>query len=149
MKSLVSNVLIAIIEKVKGIQRHSTIFIILLGILVLAGMAPSIVCSDWTWFSRSGSLVVIFGVFIVWLDYKGGIDEALDNVLSGYKEHLQNSEDLTEEQKEKFGKEVQEKFGEVSVLNEKRFQNIEFYVIALGTLIWGYGDLLGELPKCI
>jgi len=66
-------------------------------------------------------------------------------VLSGYKEHLRNSEDLTKEQKNKFGKEIEGKFNEVGVLTEKKFQNIEFYVIALGTLVWGYGDLISKL----
>lgn len=145
MKSLISNALLKATKKVKRIQSHGTIFVILLAILVLAGMVPSILSSDWIWFSRSGSLVVVFGVLIVWIDYKGGINDALDTVLSGYKEHLRNSEDLTENQKDKFGKEVEGKFNEVSVLTEKQFQNIEFYVIALGTLVWGYGDLVSKL----
>lgn len=39
---------------------------------------------------------------------------------------------------------VSEKFNEVSKLTHRRVQNIEFLILALGTLVWGYGDLINN-----
>jgi uncharacterized membrane protein YgaE (UPF0421/DUF939 family) len=128
--------------------------------------------SDWAWVGRSGALLTIFGVYVIWLDYKGEIDKSLDTVLEGFEEYLkkitpeQEKESLinlfknqnikyTEEQLEKLletptdrnktFKTISVKFKEVSELTHKRVQNVEFLVLVLGTLIWGYGDLINKL----
>ena len=126
------------------------------------GVVPSVLDSDWTWFARSGALLVIFCVYVIWLDYKNQVDNDLEIVLEGFYEYLQtitpeeNKESLinlfesqnikyTEEQLErlletptdrnKVFKIISAKFNEVSKLTHKRVQNVEFLVLTLGTLI--------------
>ena len=100
------------------------------------------------------------------------LDNDLEIVLEGFYEYLQtitpeeNKESLinllknqnieyTEEQLvkllntptdiNKVYKIISAKFNEVSKLTQKRVQNIQFLVLVIGTLIWGYGDLINKL----
>lgn len=154
------------------LHNYKIIIFVSITILFIFGVVPSVLNSDWTWFARSGALLVIFGVYVVWLDYKSQIDNDLETVLEGFNEYLktitpeQDRESLinlskslnikyTEEQLErlletptdrnKVFKIISAKFNEVSKLTHKRVQNVEFLVLALGTLIWGYGDLINKL----
>ena len=65
------------IEKLKDIDEHWKILTISVFLVLILGVLPSLWLYDWGWFSRSGALLVIYGVYIVWLDYKGGIDSDL------------------------------------------------------------------------
>lgn len=38
-------------------------------IVLLVGLIPSAATGDWTWFSRSGALFVILGVFLAWKQF--------------------------------------------------------------------------------
>jgi ABC-type nickel/cobalt efflux system permease component RcnA len=57
---------------------------------LVTGIIPSFISSDWIWFSRSGSLLAIFGIYMIWQDYQGQINNDLDTVLGGFSEHLKN-----------------------------------------------------------
>jgi hypothetical protein len=154
------------------IHNYKIIIFVSITILFVFGVVPSIINSDWTWFGRSGALLVIFGVYVVWLDYKGEMDKNLDIVLKGFKEYLKKltpeeerknlndqlkslnikymEEELkkllkTPHDRDKTFDIISEKFKEVSKLTHKRVQNVEFLVLVLGTLIWGYGDLINKL----
>lgn len=154
------------------LHNYKTIIFISIIILFIFGVVPSIINSDWAWFGRSGALLVIFGVYVVWLDYKSQMDNDLDTVLGGFKEYLRELTpkekkeswiNLLESQNIKYTEEELErllenpidinktiqtvtvKFKEVSELTRKRVQNVEFFVLLSGTLIWGYGDLINKL----
>lgn len=154
------------------LHNYKIIIFVSITILFIFGIVPSLMNSDWAWVGRSGALLTIFGVYVIWLDYKGEIDKSLDTVLEGFEEYLkkitpeQEKESLinlfknqnikyTEEQLEKLletptdrnktFKTISVKFKEVSELTHKRVQNVEFLVLVLGTLIWGYGDLINKL----
>ena len=154
------------------LHKYKIIIFVSIAILFIFGVVPSVLDSDWTWFARSGALLVIFCVYVIWLDYKSQVDNDLETVLEGFYEYLQtitpeeNKESLinllknqnieyTEEQLvkllntptdiNKVYKIISAKFNEVSKLTQKRVQNIQFLVLALGTLIWGYGDLINKL----
>ncbi len=147
----------------RHLHSYTKVFALSILILLIFGVIPSLLKSDWTWFGRSGVLLVLFGVYIVWLDYKGIIDDSLNSVLDGFRAYLDT---LTTEQKreniikifeevkieytdieiDKFLQQenadknsiiVSEKFNEVSKLTHKRIQNIEFITLVLGTFIWG------------
>jgi energy-coupling factor transporter transmembrane protein EcfT len=135
-----------IIEKLKSIHRYNTITYISIFILLVTGVIPSLILSEWGWFSRSGALLVIFGIFIVWLDYESAINEDLNTIFSGFKDYLKNSDDnLKDKETDSIEQIIQDKFNELSYLTKKRFQNIEFFIVAIGTLIWGYGDLVNKI----
>lgn len=112
---------------VKNIDEHWKAIIFSIFLLSIFGVLPSIYFNDWSWFSRSGALLVCFGVYIAWLDYKGMIE---NDILK-----LRSSLDT----------QIAEIFDEFNAKNKSYFNRIEFLVVILGTLIWGYGDLLGGL----
>jgi|GEM_PF-1637383 len=134
-----------ILEKLKSIHRYKTIISISIFILLLAGIIPSIILYDWVWFSRSGALLVIFGIFIIWLDYQSSIENDLNTVFDSFEKYLLNANEKDTESREKTKTEIQGKFNEVKKANKKRFQNIEFFTVALGTVVWGYGDLINKV----
>jgi energy-coupling factor transporter transmembrane protein EcfT len=137
-----------ILEKLKSIHRYKTIIGISIFILLLAGIIPSLISCDWVWFSRSGALLVIFGIFIIWLDYQSSIENDLNTVFDGFEKYLIDSTEENTESREKIKTEIQDKFNKVKEANKKRFQNIEFFTVALGTLVWGYGDLINKVVTC-
>jgi hypothetical protein len=122
------------IEIFKNIDEHWKILTISIVFVFIFGVLPSLWLSDWEWFSRSGSLLVIYGIYIVWLDYKGGINTDLDTI-----------ESLTIK---KFGDkagELTSTLNDIRGSNNKLYARIEFLIFAFGTAIWGYGDLVGNL----
>jgi len=135
-----------IFDKVKSINKYNTVAYISIFILLITGIVPSIIFSDWGWFGRSGALLVVFGIFIIWLDYESIINEDLNIVFSGFRDHLKDSDaNLTTSEVDRIEKEIQGKFDEVSDRTKKRYKNIEFFIVAIGTLIWGYGDLMNKV----
>lgn len=75
-----------LIQKIKGLDEYTKVVTISILIVIIAGVTPSICLSEWEWFSRSGALLIVYGVYIVWLDYKGGINDDLDTLKSGAME---------------------------------------------------------------
>lgn len=70
-----------LIEKIKDIDQHWKALFISTTLVLVTGILPSIYFSEWTWFSRSGALLVMYGIYIVWLDYQGRIDDGLTTIL--------------------------------------------------------------------
>ena len=121
-----------LISTIKDIGEQWKALIVSILIVLLTGVFPSIYFSDWTWFSRSGALLISYGIYIVWLDYKGSIDEGLTKVAAAAEN--------------KFGKLDQELFNAIEsirVSNKKQYQTMEFLIVGVGTLICSYGDLVG------
>ena len=136
-----------IIENLRSMHSYYAVLILSFLILASTGLVPSFIFNDWSWFSRSGALLVVFGLLVVWFDYQRSLNKDLDTLLSGFEEYLQKQTDLQDapDMQRRIYKQTSDKFDEVRQANKKRFQNIEFIVIGIGTLIWGYGDLLGVL----
>jgi len=132
------------IDYFKGIHKYQTVLIIAISISVFTGILPSIISSDWGWFSRSGAILVIFGLYIIWLDYESDLNDNLDILLSGFNKHLVENTEEDEASIERIEANVSDKFNEVRKATKNRFQNIEFLIVAIGTLIWGYGDLINK-----
>lgn len=116
-----------LIKRLIDIDEHWKVIILSLLLISVAGVLPSIHFSDWSWFARSGALLVCLGVCIAWLDYKGGIDR-----------DIRKAKSTLDAQTAKILDEFNEK-------TQGYFNRIEFIVVFLGTMIWGYGDLLGKL----
>lgn len=129
------------LEKIIRLNTYKVISLISLLIVCFAGIIPSFLLEDWGWFSRSGALLIIFAIFIVWLDYKGSINNALDRVLSGFDDYLKKEKI---ESHEKIKRNISLKFDEVRDANKRMFNKIEFFIVGIGTLIWAYGDLINK-----
>ena len=95
-----------IFEEVKSIHKYGSVISISSLILLMAGITPSLLTSDWTWFSRSGALLVIFGIFIIWIDYQNSVNKDLDTIFLGFKKHLTENTKESSESIEKIGSEV-------------------------------------------
>ena len=134
-------------NRFKSIHSYRLIIIIAVMICLVVGIVPSFLLSDWAWFSRSGSLLVIFGICIVWLDYQGQINNDLDVVLTGFSDYLESNA-KNESNKSQIESDVSKQFDKVRAATKNRFNNIEFCLVAIGTFIWGYGDLFNKLYEC-
>jgi hypothetical protein len=131
------------------IEIETTIAILLLPI---SGVFISFSLADWQHFERSGSLVVIVGIILAWKDITGNLnlfEQYANNQIHSRlqeieKEKISLRNALTESAMsgvEKMGEEVKEAIG----LLKKRIRLLEVLALGLGTLIWGYGSIIGAL----
>lgn len=110
----------------------------LLAILtLLAGVGLSLQTGHWDWFSRSGSLLVIYGILLTSqqiLDHIQQLKSLQRSVAAsqrdwahGDKSHLVNTHHEIQWRDEAYG----------------------LYMLVAGTFIWGFGDLIGEVITSI
>jgi hypothetical protein len=122
-------------ERLENIdQRTQAIFITLL-IIIAFGILPSIYFDCWDWFSKSGSLIVCYGVILAWVHYWH--DVALEKSASETIESIEKN--IEHENFDRHASFI----NEYRVLFKANRKFIELIIICLGTLIWGYGDLFG------
>ena len=120
--------------KLKDIDEHWKILTGSIIILISFGVLPSYWVCDWGWFSRSGALLVIYGIYIVWRDIKGDIHTVLNQVDAAASE--------------KFGDKSEEITGLIKGFqkyNKRLYDTIEFLIVGAGTIIWAYGDLINNV----
>ena len=117
-------------------MRLSTRNALLLSALVLAaGIGLSIEQDDWTWFARSGSMVVVIGIFLT----SSQIIENSRRLRIRRNHHEQNFH-------RDFAEDIKRGTLERSrSLDEDIWENglRGFYLLIVGTLVWGFGDLAG------
>lgn len=116
-------------------------------IVLFAGVLPSIISNDWMWFSRSGALLTAYAVAITFLDFTGFIDNSFADI-SARIDKILEVRGLSKVRQEK-SKEIEQQ--KKHIFNEMTlsFKRVEFWSLVLGTIIWGYGDLLGPAaPPC-
>ena len=130
-----------VLRKRSVLKRHvilSTRKALLLSVIVLAsGIWLSIHKNDWSWFARSGSMIVVIGIFLT----SSQIIENSRRLKLRRSHHEQNfhrdyAEDI------KLGS-----LDRVRSLDEDIWENglRGFYLLVVGTLVWGFGDLAGYL----
>lgn len=104
-------------------------------ICLLLGLLLSLTFNDWHWFGRSGSLVVVAGILLTSTE----IVAHLHNLRlrkrfgDGWSQHDWAPEAETHSR-------LRGNHEDSGQLNSHGF-----YLLIAGTLIWGYGDLLGLL----
>jgi hypothetical protein len=123
------------------LRRHvllSTRRAVLLSLIVTASSITfSLKTGDWNWFARSGSLVVIIGIFLT----SSQVIENSRRLRSRRTHHVKNFDrDYAEESRK-------ESLSRSRILDEDLWENglRGFYLLVIGTLIWGYGDLIGHI----
>jgi hypothetical protein len=99
------------------------------------GILVSIERDDWTWFARSGSIIVVIGIFLTSSQI---IENSRRLKIRRYR-HRQN-----------FHRDYAEDIKRASLersrsLDEDIWENglRGLYLLVIGTLIWGFGDLAG------
>lgn len=132
----------------KGIEQRIFLATIL---LIVMGIALSISLKDWQYFARSGSLIVILGIIVAWKDITGDLEAYMNMLAKNIQERESNS---TRGLLYTGGKNSEEnnqlesykaKLQELVRLMKLRLKAIEVCILTLGTLVWGYGDLIGNL----
>ncbi len=103
-------------------------------ITLLFGVLVSVEMSDWSWFARSGALVVINGILLT----SHQVIEHMQRL--GQYRHKGNSQfykDWVHEEKHHF----------IHDDNEIRWNSEKdgLYLLIFGTLIWAFGDLINKL----
>ena len=122
--------------------------------LIIAGVALSFLFCNWEWLGRFGSLVVIVGIGVAWVDLVGRfnlIESLVNEVLKRMRENLEKSETtgpissalklVRDDELKKDSEELKELFN----LLRYRVRTFEAGTLILGTFIWGFGSKLGEL----
>ncbi len=121
-------------EKLKDIDEHWKVIFSSFFLIFITGVVPSIYFNCWEWFGRSGALLVCYGVIIAWQDYKGKIDKDIEQLKLIIDERFKDKADDFKQALDVFNNNTQ-----------RYFNKIEFVVVVVGTLIWGYGDLVGKI----
>ncbi|MCG8436253.1 MAG: hypothetical protein MJA83_19715 [Gammaproteobacteria bacterium] len=106
---------------------------VLAAFVISAGLIISIASSNWDWFSRSGSLVAVIGIWLT-----SGQIRAHMHELKFRKEQWSGRQFNHDWAKD--GR-VLEKT-RVSEAETWANERSGFFLLILGTLIWGFGDLL-------
>ena len=103
-------------------------------IVITISIWLSLRMQDWTWFSRSGSLIVIIGIFLT-------STQVIENSqrLHARKRHYENN----------FGRDYASDIKSHTLDNSRHHDEDVWesglrglYLLIVGTIIWGYGDLL-------
>lgn len=123
------------------LRRHvllSTRLAVILSLIATVSSAIfSIRTGDWNWFSRSGSLVVVIGIFLT----STQVIENSRRLRSRRTNRIKNFDrDYAEESRK-------QTLSRSRILDEDLWANglRGFYLLVIGTLIWGYGDLIGQI----
>jgi len=100
---------------------------------VLLGVLLSIYCSDWTWFSRFGSVITVSGLLLVSSPvFDQGVYRAHAKAYAFGSKDENGDSKVTDEESRKTGNKVL----------------VGIVVSIAGTLVWGFGDLLGAINVC-
>jgi hypothetical protein len=118
----------------------------IIGLIILTGIILSICNDNWNWFSRSGALVVICGLLIARWDFTNKINEEdLDSIFPSIIRNIKKKDGtVTPQMIENVKKGLRVKMIEYT---KPQYISMEFIIIAFGTFVWGFGDLIGDIIK--
>ncbi len=117
---------------------------ILVGIaafLVLVGIIQSLILKDFIWFSRSGSLIVAIGIILLSRTFIIGKDILLSIENADTSENLNSPEYFLERNIEVLD------YVKNDILSRIAIGRLGPIVSSIGTIVWGYGDLLNFFIK--
>jgi len=129
------------LQKRPAFKRHVILStrkaLLLSAVVLILAIWLSIDQNNWTWFARSGSIIVVIGIFLT-------SSQVIENsrrlkIRRSHHEHNFNRD---------FAEDIKRGTLERSRgLDEDIWENglRGFYLLVIGTLIWGFGDLAGML----
>jgi hypothetical protein len=130
-----------IFRKRSALKRHLVLStrkaLLLSSSVFITGVWLSVNQNDWSWFARSGSMIVIIGIFLT----SSQIIENSRKLRIRRSRHEQNfHRDYADEIK-------RGTLDRSRSLDEDIWENglRGFYLLVAGTLVWGFGDLVGYL----
>ncbi len=128
-------------RKRSALKRHLVLStrkaLLLSSSVFITGVWLSVHQNDWSWFARSGSMIVVIGIFLT----SSQIIENSRKLRIRRSRHEQNfHRDYADEIK-------RGTLDRSRSLDEDIWENglRGFYLLVAGTLVWGFGDLVGYL----
>jgi hypothetical protein len=116
------------------------------------GLYSSIYAEDWSWFSRSGSIVVIIGIILTSSQIFEHNRRLRQNRVN-WETHMRRKLTARATNNSQFARDWASDDGLRALFKarqeEETIWEIEghgLYMLILGTLVWGFGDLLELLP---
>ncbi|RJP77455.1 MAG: hypothetical protein C4522_15170 [Desulfobacteraceae bacterium] len=136
-----------------AIKRYQRIAWVLPLIICISSVLISIYQSSWEYFSRAGSLIVLVAVYVAYKDWSGDIYQVLKKdyftmsefLAIGCLDSLANDERNELIRKCKDIEDSQKINKSFVTYASRRFRKMEAVLLAIGTLIWGYGDFFLNL----
>ena len=101
---------------------------------IVVGIILSIELHDWSWFSRSGSLIVVNGIILT-------SHQIIEHMRYLNQHQQRRDSQFTRD----WAKESKHEFIHNDHENTWRSEKYGLYMLVLGTLIWGFGDLFNEI----
>ena len=129
------------ITAMKRIFSNNIILITIASFILLAGLTQSLILKDFIWFSRCGSLIVAIGIILLSRTFITGKDLLLTVFGADVPENINGPEYY------KKRNEVIPDYIEEDIISRKAIGWYGPLVSSVGTLIWGYGDLLNNFIK--
>lgn len=119
--------------------KSQTFFIYFLSVfIVCSSLSISYIYQDWQWFSRAGSLIVILGIYLT----SSQIIENSHRLGQRRSAHKDGNfqRDWAQDKQEKILHPIRSHEEETWVMGKCGFN-----LLIIGTMIWGFGDLLSIL----
>ncbi len=139
-------------------REHKAIALVM--VLILSGIALSFIYSESNAISKSGSLIIVVGVWFAMLDFSDVAKKAeaftaltFITTFSGVLNKMPETSELDSESKDKLMRSIESEYkkelSEALENTKKRFIYVEAVIIIVGTLINGFGDIIQNALFCI
>lgn len=138
----------------QGIEVKISIAVVL---TLVCGILISNETDDWAWFSKSGSLVVLIGIYLAWRDLVSLVGDVRKLTSESMQAYLQVLDSLPQfqasalgiiggamakgEEKRRIEKETERAMEQFDLLRF-RIRTLEAITLAIGTFVWGFGDVV-------
>ena len=110
---------------------------------VAVGVTVSRASGDWAWFARSGSVLVAVGVAFAYFNVDHWMERGIGEAASRLRQRMQGSRASPGFLLD-FVVGIDERANLESIPNTVKI--FEVLLVIVGTLIWGFGDLLNLVP---
>ena len=110
---------------------------------VAVGVAVSRESGDWAWFARSGSVLVAVGVAFAYFNVDHWMERGIGEAASRLRQRMEANR-VTPRVLLDFVVGIDERANLQPIPNTVKL--FEVLLVIVGTLIWGFGDLLNSIP---
>ena len=120
--------------KKKNLKSQTLLIYSVSALIILFSLYLSVINRDWQWFARSGSLIVILGIYLT----SSQIIENSHRLGQRRAAHKNGNfrRDWASDKQEKIARYIRNDEEETWVMGKCGFN-----LLIIGTLIWGFGDL--------
>jgi hypothetical protein len=138
----------------QGLERRVYAAVIL---LLICWILWSFLLHDWQYFERSGSLVIVVAMALGWRDhvrYLGNIEKIYQDQFARLVAKLDATRPsgivagAIHDRERQDVEAARTNVEELISLLRRRLRTTEVVILCLGTILWGYGSVIGNLIWC-